>query len=81
MSKAGAIDEDKRAGELEELALACHDINGSLAAIVTCLEYLAGRTSGEMLEAVEDAFSAARRIEGIAAQLRLRCSHVPPRAA
>jgi hypothetical protein len=81
MSLPSPCSEEERVADTAELARACHDINSSLAAIVTCLEYLAGQTSGDSRDAVTDAFGAARRIEAITAQLRRRLAATPPRAA
>jgi hypothetical protein len=57
----------------DAVARACHDINSALAAIMSCLEYIADRTRGQSHDAADDGRAAARRIAALTHTLSERC--------
>jgi gamma-glutamyl:cysteine ligase YbdK (ATP-grasp superfamily) len=57
----------------DAVARACHDINGALAAVISCFEYIADTTQGRSRDAADDGREAARRIAALTRALNNHC--------
>jgi hypothetical protein len=64
----------------DTVARACHDINSALAAVMSCLEYIAETTHGRSRDAADDGREAARRIAALTQALSDRCRPTGPSA-
>jgi hypothetical protein len=76
--KDGECDETVNVPLSDAVVQACHDINSALAAVISCLEYIADTTRGQSHDAADDGRKAARRVAALTQALSDRCRAIRP---